>query len=98
MEWQGFSMSLRKLIDDGWAAAVEEHVVLAPAGRANAPTPFEPVQRAAWQALNHKPMGHPASPRESSKVRCNYACAAAADPTAHITRYPRFRHSASQRR
>jgi hypothetical protein len=59
MERQGFAVSLRKLVDDGWDAAFEEHRLLAPAGRANAPTPFEAVQRAAWQALNHKPMGSP---------------------------------------
>jgi hypothetical protein len=59
MERQGFAVSLRKLVDDGWNAAFEEHRLLAPAGRANAPTPFEAVQRAAWQALNHKPMGSP---------------------------------------
>jgi hypothetical protein len=57
MERQGYALSLRKLLDDGWTAAFEEQRLLAPAGRANAPTPFEAVQRAAWQALNHKPMG-----------------------------------------
>jgi hypothetical protein len=59
MERQGFEMSLRKLVDDGCDAAFDQHRVIAPAGRANAPTPFEAVQRAAWQALDHRPMGSP---------------------------------------
>jgi hypothetical protein len=59
MERQGYALSLRKLVDDGWTAAFQEHRLLAAAGRANAATPFEAVQRAAWQALNHQPMGSP---------------------------------------
>jgi hypothetical protein len=59
MERQGYALSLRKLVHDGWDAAFEEHRLLAPAERANAPTPFEAVQRAAWQALTHRPMGSP---------------------------------------
>jgi hypothetical protein len=39
MERQGYVLSLRKLVDDGWTAAFEEHRLLAPVGRANAPTP-----------------------------------------------------------
>jgi hypothetical protein len=46
-------------VDDGWTAAFHPHAMLAPAGSANAPTPFEAVQRAAWQVLNHRPIGSP---------------------------------------
>jgi hypothetical protein len=59
MERQGYALSLRKLVDNGWTAAFEEDRLLATAGRANAPTPFEAVQRAAWRALNHRPIGSP---------------------------------------
>jgi hypothetical protein len=44
-------------VDDGWDAAFDEHRLLAPADTANVPTPLEAVRRAAWLALNHKPMG-----------------------------------------
>ncbi len=59
MERQGFSMSLRKLPDDGWVASFEEHALLASAARAQAPTPFRAVVDAAWRALNVKPMANP---------------------------------------
>jgi hypothetical protein len=50
MERQGYALSLRKLVDDGWNAAFEEHRLLAPARSANAPTPFKAVIDAAWVA------------------------------------------------
>lgn len=37
--------------------------------RANAPTPFEAVQRAAWQALNHTPMGSPGVAESDEPMR-----------------------------
>jgi hypothetical protein len=40
MERQGYALAFRRLVDDGWTAAFQEHRLLAPAGRANAPTPF----------------------------------------------------------
>ena len=52
MERQGYALSLRKLVNDGWNAGFEQHRLLAPAGSANAPTPFEALQTAAWRALN----------------------------------------------
>jgi hypothetical protein len=57
MERQGFVVRVRRLVDDGWAASFQGNALLAPAGRSTEPTPFGAVQRAAWQALNHKPMG-----------------------------------------
>jgi hypothetical protein len=51
-------------VDDGCTAAFHPHAMLAADGIGTAPTPFEVVQRAAWQ-VNHKPMGLPASPRAS---------------------------------
>ena len=35
MERQGYAVSLRKLVDDGWTASFQEHALLAPAGRAS---------------------------------------------------------------
>jgi hypothetical protein len=46
-------------VDDGCTAAFHPHAMLAADGIGTAPTPFEAVQRAAWQALSHKPMGSP---------------------------------------
>jgi len=59
MERQGYALALRKLVDDGWNAAFEEHRLLAPVATANAPTPFRAVIDAAWKALNAKPMPTP---------------------------------------
>jgi hypothetical protein len=59
MERQRYALALRKLVDDGWNAAFEEHRLLAPVASANAPTPFRAVIDAAWKALNAKPMPTP---------------------------------------
>jgi hypothetical protein len=52
MERQGFVVSLRRLVDDGWTAAFHSHHMLAADGIGTAPTAFEAVQVAAWRALN----------------------------------------------
>jgi len=52
MERQGFVVSLRRLVDDGWTASFHSHAMLAADGIETAPTPFEAVQTAAWRALN----------------------------------------------
>jgi hypothetical protein len=59
MERQGFAVSLRKLVDDGWTASFHSYVLVAADGIATAPNPFESVQRAAWSALNPRPMPQP---------------------------------------
>jgi hypothetical protein len=69
MERQGFAVSLRKLVDDGWNAAFEEHRLLAPAGHANAPTPFKAAKDAAGTALNAKPMPTPGGEEMVEEVR-----------------------------
>ena len=61
MERLGYALALRKLVDDGWSAVWEQHRLLAPAGHANAPTPFRAVVDAAWNALNAKPVPTPGS-------------------------------------
>jgi hypothetical protein len=59
MERQGYAVSLRRLVDDGWSAAFAEHRLIAPVGTANAPTPFRAVVDAAWAALNARPLPTP---------------------------------------
>jgi hypothetical protein len=56
MERQECALALRKLVDDGWNAAFEEHRLLAPAASASVPTPFQTAIGAAWKALHAKPM------------------------------------------
>jgi hypothetical protein len=52
MERQGFVVSLRRLVDDGWTASFHSHAMLAADGIGTAPTPFQAVQIAGWRALN----------------------------------------------
>lgn len=59
IERQGYALALRKLVDDGWNAAWEQHRLLAPVATANAPTPFRAVIDAASKALNAEPMPTP---------------------------------------
>ena len=61
MQRQGYAVTLRKLPDDGWNATFQRHVMLAPEGFANAATPFDAVLRAAWSALNTRPLSGPGS-------------------------------------
>jgi hypothetical protein len=61
MQRQGFSVTLRKLPDDGWNATFQKHALLAPEGFANAATPFDAVLRAAWSALTTRPVPTPGS-------------------------------------
>jgi hypothetical protein len=56
MERQGYAVSLSQIPGNGWTASFADHRLLAPAGFANAPTPFGAVQQAAWRALNAKPL------------------------------------------
>ena len=56
MERQGFVVSLRRLMDDGWTCSFHSHAMLAADGIGTAPTPFEAVQVAAWRALNPQRM------------------------------------------
>jgi hypothetical protein len=59
MQRQGYAVTLRKLPDDGWNATFQRHAMLAPEGFANATTPCEAVLRAAWSALNTRPLSTP---------------------------------------
>jgi hypothetical protein len=56
MERQGYAVNLSQLPGNGWTASFADHHLIAPAGFANAPTPFGAVQQAAWRALNAKPV------------------------------------------
>ncbi len=59
MQRQGYAVTLRKLPDDGWNAIFQRDAMLAPDGFANAATPFEAVLRAAWSAVNTRPLSTP---------------------------------------
>ena len=59
MARQGYSVSLRKVPDDGWSATFQRQTMLAPEGFANASTPFDAVLGAAWSALNTRPLHAP---------------------------------------
>jgi hypothetical protein len=61
MERQGFVVSVRRLVDDGWTASFHSHAMLTADGIGTAPTPFEAVQVAAWRALNPMRMPTPGS-------------------------------------
>lgn len=61
MERQGFVVSLRRLVDDGWTASFHSHAMLAADGIGTAPTPFQAVQTAAWRALNPQRVPTPGS-------------------------------------
>ena len=66
MERQGFVVSLRRLVDDGWTASFHSHAMLAADGIGTAATPFQAVQVAAWRALN--PMRMPTPGDEVEEV------------------------------
>jgi hypothetical protein len=90
MERQGYALALRKLVDDGWNAAFEEHRLLAPVATANAPTPFRAVIDAAWKALNAKPMPTPATEmvEEVLEWEVRHADGNAVAHPAHLFRRP----------
>ena len=64
MERQGFVVSLRRLVDDGWTCSFHSHAMLAADGIGTAPTPFEAVQVAAWRAVNPQRMPTPGDTSE----------------------------------
>jgi hypothetical protein len=65
MERQGFVVSRRRLVDDGWTASFHAHAMLAPDGIRTAPTPYEAVQIAAWRAVNPQRMPTPGSTEDA---------------------------------